>query len=135
MVARGCYTLQQMPGAPASSVHVVIYDGECLFCRRCVRLLRALDRRGALALVDGNDAAAVGAAAPALQAAALPDALHVVAPDGTVSSGFLACRRLAHVLPLLWPLLPLLHAPGAGLAGPRLYALVARNRRRLGCRP
>jgi predicted DCC family thiol-disulfide oxidoreductase YuxK len=124
MVARGCYTLQEMPRLHPPATHAVIYDGQCLFCLRCVRLLRALDRRGALRFEDATEG---GTREPLA-------ALRVVAPDGTALSGFFACRRIARVLPALWPLLPLLHAPGAGLAGPPLYDLVARNRSRLGCR-
>ena len=125
MVARRCYTLQEMPGSSPAAAHVVTYDGQCLFCLRCVRLLRALDRRGALLFEDGT----AGGTRPSLSA------LRLTEPGGTVHDGFFACRRIARALPPLWPLLPLLHVPGARIAGPRLYDLVARNRSRLGCRP
>jgi hypothetical protein len=33
----------------------------------------------------------------------------------------------------MWPLIPLFYFPGTGIVGPRVYAWVARNRRRFGC--
>ena len=33
----------------------------------------------------------------------------------------------------MWPLIPLFYLPGSGVIGPRVYAWVARNRRRFGC--
>ncbi len=59
--------------------------------------------------------------------------MFAVAPDGRVTRGFFAFRRIAREVPLMWPLLPLLYFPGSGLIGPPAYAWVARNRRRFGC--
>jgi hypothetical protein len=50
-----------------------------------------------------------------------------------VTRGFFAFRRILWESPLMWPLIPLFYFPGAGIVGPRVYAWVARNRRRFGC--
>jgi predicted DCC family thiol-disulfide oxidoreductase YuxK len=61
------------------------------------------------------------------------NAMFAVAPDGRVTRGFFACRRIIRELPLLWPLLPVTYFPGSRWIGSRVYVWVARNRHRLGC--
>lgn len=48
-------------------------------------------------------------------------------------TGFEGFRRIAWVLPLVWPILPLLYLPGVSMVGNRAYRWIARNRHRLGC--
>jgi predicted DCC family thiol-disulfide oxidoreductase YuxK len=112
----------------------VVYDGLCLFCIRSLRVVRALDVRHTLAFHDANERARVLARFPELRDADLDDAMFVVDERRRVYRGFYAFRRIARSTPLTWPLVPLLHLPGVGLLGERVYALVARNRSRLGCR-
>jgi len=112
----------------------VVYDGLCRFCIRSLALVQAIDTRSALRLHDANDRSAVLERFPALRDADFDAAMYAVDADGRTYEGFYAFRRIAHALPLAWPLVPLLHLPGAGALGSRAYALVARNRRRLGCR-
>ena len=95
--------------------------------------MRALDVRHALRFLDANDREAVIAELPQLATADLDDAMYLVDGRGRVYRGFHAFRRIAQTTPLLWLFLPLLHAPGMDFLGERVYALVARNRRRLGC--
>lgn len=111
----------------------VAYDGLCRFCRRSVRVLRALDVRGRLDFHDANDRAKTLRHLPALAAVDLDDAMWAVIGNRTYR-GFYAFRRIAWALPPLWPLAPLLYLPGMSSVGERVYALVARNRTRLGCR-
>lgn len=83
---------------------VLIYDGDCGFCRRWVRRWeRALEGR-----VDALSSREAGPRFPSLPRAALSQALHLVEPDGRVSRGAEAVFRA------------LSYAPGRGLAL-RLY--------------
>jgi predicted DCC family thiol-disulfide oxidoreductase YuxK len=100
-------------------VHV-IYDGQCDFCVRALRLARAVDVWGRLRFHDAHDRQAVERAFPALA--------------GAIARGFFAFRRMMWLSPLTWPLVPLFYLPGSGLVGPRVYAWIARNRHRFGCR-
>lgn len=113
----------------------VAYDELCVLCNRSVRVLRALDRGGRLtfhgATLGRGD---VFERFPALAGADLDDAMWATDESGRAYRGFYAFRRIARALPLLWPLVPLLHVPGVPWLGERVYALVARNRSRLGCR-
>lgn len=74
--------------------------------------------------------------APRLDRDALLKAVHLLSPEGEIWAGFEAVRRLARIIPLLWPAWPVLHAPGASRVGPIVYEWTSRNRHRLsGCIP
>jgi predicted DCC family thiol-disulfide oxidoreductase YuxK len=111
----------------------IIYDGECGFCRRSLAVARRVDVGRRLQFHDANDRESIRAAFPELGDADLDDAMFAVDETRQVTRGFFAFRRLAWESPFTWPLLPLFYMPGAGVVGPRVYALVARNRRRFGC--
>jgi predicted DCC family thiol-disulfide oxidoreductase YuxK len=118
--------------ADRKSIHIV-YDGQCAFCVRALRIARALDVRRVLRLYDATDRAAVVDRFPELRGADLDTAMYAVADGGRPYRGFFAFRRLAWCSPLMWPLLLLLYFPGATSIGPRIYGWVARNRANLGC--
>jgi len=109
----------------------LIYDGECALCLRCVALLRRWDRSCRLAFVPYQDARA-GELLPNTPHAALEQAMHLVAPGG-VLAGAAALPAILRLLPGGRPFALLLALPGARWSADRLYRLVARNRRRLGC--
>ncbi len=109
---------------------VVLYDGQCAFCRVCVRALQRLDRDNRLDLLDFNRPEAEALLAP-LPAAERRTALHVADVDGAVHSAGPALRRaLAEAL-----------GPGAerlltnsAVAAPvdAAYSIIAAQRHRLG---
>ena len=111
----------------------VIYDGQCGFCVRSLKVCRALDVRHAFRFHDANARSRVFASFPELAAADFENAMFAVAPDRTVTRGFFAFRRMVWESPLMWLFIPLFYFPGSGLIGPRVYAWVARNRHRFGC--
>lgn len=111
---------------------VVLYDGQCAFCRKSVDLLRRLDWRGRLRFADARDPAQRPPSERPLDPSRLLQEMHVLTADGRrVYHGFGALRWLAWRLPLLWPVAPLLYLPGVLPLGQRLYLWVARNRFRL----
>ena len=111
----------------------VVYDGQCGFCVRSLNVCRALDVRGVLSFHDATAREEVIARFPELVDADFDNAMFVVAPDRGVTRGFFAFRCIVRECPLMWPFLPLLYFPGSSAIGPRVYAWVARNRRRFGC--
>lgn len=113
-------------------VHL-IYDGQCGFCRWSLRLVRRLDPKGRLRFHDATMREAVLREFPELEGSDLADAMFAVDEQRHVYRGFFAFRRLIWESPRMWALLPLFYFPGAGLVGPRVYAWVARNRRKFGC--
>jgi predicted DCC family thiol-disulfide oxidoreductase YuxK len=68
-----------------------------------------------------------------LEGADFDQAMFAVTAQGKVFRGYFAFKEILRRLPLTWPLLPFFYLPGADAVGPRVYAWVARNRRRLGC--
>lgn len=111
----------------------IVYDGDCAFCTRSLRALRRLDRDGVMRLHDSHESARIASQFPMLRGADFDNAMFAVTADGQVFRGYFAFKALIRKLPAGWPLALLSALPGADLVGPRLYAWVARNRRRLGC--
>jgi predicted DCC family thiol-disulfide oxidoreductase YuxK len=55
--------------------------------------------------------------------------MHVITAGGQIYRGFDAYRSLAWVLPLAWPILPLLYLPPVRWLGWKIYRRIADNRR------
>ena len=108
---------------------ILLFDGECAFCQRSVRLLKRLDWRRRVDCRDARDPANIPGFEPPLEPDRLMEEMHLVTPDGSrVYHGFGVIRWLAWRLPLAWPIAPLLYIPGVLPLGQRLYLWVARNR-------
>jgi predicted DCC family thiol-disulfide oxidoreductase YuxK len=111
----------------------LVYDGQCGFCRRSLRVLERLDVMHAMRAYDAHDEAVLRATFPMLRDADLENAMYAVDHDGHAFRGFFAFRRLIWSSPITWVLLPAFYFPGASWIGPRVYAWIARHRRQLGC--
>jgi predicted DCC family thiol-disulfide oxidoreductase YuxK len=108
----------------------LIYDGDCQFCRRQVDRLRKIEKRG---LVQATPFQTADLARFGIELRAAEEAMHLVAPSGTVWRGAEATRELLRLLPFGRPLVWLLRAPGAMFAAERVYRWLARRRHRFGC--
>ncbi len=107
----------------------VLYDGGCGLCTRTVAWLRRLDRQHTLCFVDINaEWDALVAEHPELDRDACAVAMHVIAPDGRITTGFDGFRTIAWALRALAPLAPFLHVPGVPFIGRRVYRYVAAHR-------
>jgi len=111
---------------------VLLFDGDCGFCRDWVRRLQRWDRRDAIDYVPSQERERI-AGLPPLREDALARAIHLVAPDGTVTAGARTLPVLGRYLPSGWLLRAVVAFPGALWIGDRVYAWVARRRHRLGC--
>ena len=89
------------PDARAERELVMLVDGECGVCRRIGAWVARHDRTGRIELLALQHPS-VAIRFPALPAASLEAALHVVARDGRVWSGAAACAEIARALPLGW---------------------------------
>ena len=107
----------------------VLYDGGCGLCERTAGWLRWADVRKRLTFSDINSEwDRLIQRYPSLDRDACLAAMHVMAPDGTITAGFDGFRTLARVVPALWPVWPLLFVPGVPPIGRRVYGYVAQNR-------
>lgn len=112
---------------------IAFYDGACSFCEATRRTAQALDVFGAADWRDFRRPDALDGH-PLVTAEACEHALQLELPGGErVLGGFRAFRWLAGRTPVAWPLLPILHLPGAGWIGDRVYSWIADRRLTLGC--
>ena len=111
---------------------ILLFDGECAFCRKCVGILKRLDWLKRIESRDARDVANIPPCAEPLVPQKLLDEMHVVTPDGMRAyAGYRAIRWLSWRVPPLWPLAPLMYLPGALWLGTRMYRWIARNRFKL----
>lgn len=107
---------------------VVIFDGECRFCRGGVEQLRRLDVGGRrLSYVSLHDPR-VAQRYPDLSHDDLMSQMYVVDRSGARHGGAAAVKYLSRRLPLLWLAMPILHVPGTARLWQWLYAQVAKRR-------
>ncbi len=108
----------------------LLYDGECPICRREVRWLRRVDRRGRLEFVDIS-APDFSAAQYGLTEEAVQGALHALLPDGRVARAMEAVRAAYRAVGLSWVVAPTAW-PILRPIFDRTYRVFARNRLRIG---
>jgi predicted DCC family thiol-disulfide oxidoreductase YuxK len=104
---------------------ILLYDGQCGFCLESVKRLRILDVFGWVDPLNFHAQPDLAALHPALTPQRCRSEMILLEPDGRLSGGFHAFRQLSRRLPLLWPVAPLAHLPGAAWVGTRLYRWVA----------
>jgi len=120
------------PSGTGRAEWVLVYDGECRFCRSCIAVLARWDTRRRIRAVPFQDAASL-AALPPIPRNALELAMHLISPRDEVRAGAEAAPALLRLLPAGGLFAAVFHVPGVPALAARLYAAVARNRHRLGC--
>lgn len=114
----------------ASEPPTIIYDAECVFCRRWAERFKKWNRDG-VRLLPLQDAQAVELTGKPKDV--LVQAMHVVRADGAVFAGASAVREaLAHVS-WGWLARGALRIPGSMFVADRVYCWVAVRRQRIGC--
>jgi predicted DCC family thiol-disulfide oxidoreductase YuxK len=125
------HTLVARRRAPSGSTKrwSVIYDGLCPMCIRTMTLLDAIDHGRRLEPID-FESNWVGAASrvPSLTVEQARQAIHIVAPDGSVHRGYAGFREICRAIPVFRPLSPLLRLEPVTWTGTRLYAWIAAHR-------
>ncbi len=110
---------------------VVIYDGECNFCRSQVSSLHRLDCCGnRLTFLSLHDPR-VGERYPDLTHQQLMEQMYVIDSRDRRHGGADAVRYLSRRLPTLWIAAPILHIPGSARLWRWIYAQIAKRRYRL----
>ena len=106
---------------------VVLYDGQCNFCRSQIDILRRLDSPKRLEFVSLHEPS-VAIDYPSLTYDMLMEQIWIVTPKGDKHGGAYAVRYLTRMLPILWPVAPLLHFPFSMPVWRWLYRLIAKYR-------
>ena len=123
---------RELPDPDAGNpTDVVIFDGECNFCRSQVNNLSRLDccgkRLSFLSLHDPR----VQERYPDLSHDQLMEQMYVVDQKQRRHGGADAVKYLSRRLPLLWLAAPILHLPGTARLWRWLYGQVAKRRYKL----
>ncbi|MCC6512146.1 MAG: DUF393 domain-containing protein [Pirellulaceae bacterium] len=109
---------------------IVIWDGQCNFCRSLVMRLFRLDWTSRLAFISLHDQR-VAERYPELSFDALMDQMWVVTKEGGRYGGADAVGYLSLRMPALWLLAPLMHLPWSQPLWRAMHRWVARRRYRL----
>jgi hypothetical protein len=96
-------------------------------------VLRRPDLFGRLRFVDANvSAVSLTSIHPSLTPEVCLADMHVVVGHGSgvvsIQTGFDGYRSIAWVLPIAWPVLPILYVPGVLALGRRIYRFVVSHR-------
>jgi predicted DCC family thiol-disulfide oxidoreductase YuxK len=109
---------------------IVLYDGNCVFCRQQVARLHWFDCQGKLSFLSLHDAE-VAERFPDLTHEQLMREMYVIEPNGRRHAGADSLRYLSRRLRRLWWAMPFLHIPFAMPLWRWLYRRVAERRYRL----
>lgn len=109
---------------------VVIYDGECAFCRSQIKIIKTLDICGKLNFESCHDEA-VRKKYNHISYEDFLSRMYVVDVVGNSYGGAEAVRYISKKLVVLWPLAILLHIPYSNSFWHWLYDTIARNRYRI----
>ncbi|MBI3890945.1 MAG: DUF393 domain-containing protein [Candidatus Wallbacteria bacterium] len=110
----------------------LLYDGDCGFCTRCVRVLAAWDRYGAIRMVPFQAPEGLSGH-PDLAFEDVQKAMQFYDATGKRWAGSEAFREIARLMPLGAPVAFLLGLPIIRQLAALAYGWIARNRYRLGC--
>lgn len=111
---------------------VLLYDGECAFCRMWVRRIRRWDRHDTIECVPARDRFERGDL-PDLSDHAVNARMHLILQDGRIFTGGAALPELLRLLPGGRVPRLLFLIPGIPWVATKAYDLVARHRHRFGC--
>lgn len=111
----------------SSSQAVVLYDGQCRFCRGQISNLRRLDWFHRLRFVSLHEDS-VALDYPDLSHEQLMEQMWIVTPNRERYGGAYALRYLTRFLPSLWLLAPAMHLPGLMPFWNRMYRWIAQRR-------
>ena len=110
---------------------MVLYDGECGFCTRSVRIGRALDWFN-IFVWRSRWEPDIQKEFPEVPFDQTLRQMYCIKPDGKILGGFYCVRYLWLHLPLLWVPALFMYIPGVSFLGVPVYQWVARNRHRFG---
>lgn len=106
---------------------VLLYDGDCEFCRRCARVLERIRPNAEIVAWQSTDVAKLG-----ITEEQATDAVQWVQIDGTVRSGHEAIAATLNTAGRIGKIIGhMILLPGISWMAAKVYRLVADNRNRL----
>lgn len=106
---------------------VLVYDGDCAFCRRCARILERIGPDAEIVAWQLADLVELG-----ITEQQATDAVQWVQIDGTVRSGHEAIAAILSTAGRIWKTIGrIVLLPGISCMAAKVYRLIADNRNRL----
>ena len=130
-IATTTSNLQLPSPAELPAADVVIFDGQCRFCRRQVERIFRADSGGRLAFVSLHDPL-VAERWPDLSHDQLMNEMTIIDRRGKRHGGAGAFKYLTRRLPRWWALAPIMHFPGVMPIARWAYRQIAKRRYRWG---
>jgi len=106
----------------------IIYDGHCHFCVGSIRRVQVLDLTAKLEPVNYQPIEDLSKIDARLTRDLCHSQMQLLTKNGKLYGGFYAFRRMTLILPLLFPLAPVMYFPGMQWIGSFIYNLIAKNR-------
>ena len=105
----------------------LIFDDQCEFCLRSIRLLRQLDWFSTIEFIPLGKAGQI-MTRYSITSKAMQAEIHYISPSGYVTAGAKAFRAFGKKIPLLFPSAVMLHLPFALKLASFIYMKIAVNR-------
>ena len=105
----------------------LIFDDQCEFCLRSIRLLRKLDWLSAIEFIPLGEAGQI-MTRYSIPCEAMETKMHYISTCGNVTAGAEAFRAFGKKIPLLFPSAVMLHLPFALSLASFIYMKLAVNR-------
>ncbi len=112
---------------------VLVFDGECTFCRRQIARIRRYDRHGRFECVPRQTPGLTGRF-PALGEGGFDTGMRLIMPDGRIYVGADSVYQIARRLPICRWFAWLYRVPGIHVLARAVYGWIAARRRSLGRR-
>lgn len=109
---------------------VVVFDGECAFCRNQVQRLQRMDKNNEIEFVPRQDPD-VETRFPVLKSEDFNTGMRLIMPDGSLHTGADSFYEMAKILPATSGFAWLYRVPGVRQIAKLVYAWIAANRQRL----
>ncbi len=117
----------------AAQLPVVVYDGECAFCRRQIARIRRYDRHGRFECVP-RQTPGLTDRFPALGQGGFDTGMRLIVPDGRIYVGADSVYQISRQLAVFRWFAWLYRVPGVHVLARAVYGWIAARRRSLGRR-
>lgn len=114
-----------------SQMPVLVYDGQCNFCKRQIARIRTMDRRDQFEYAP-RDTPGLTDRFPKLAQEEFNTGMRLVMPDGQIFIGADAVYQIARRLPRVSLIAWLYRVPGLHALARAIYARIAARRQSLG---
>jgi len=109
---------------------ILLFDGQCRFCKRCIQVLKKMDLFQVFMYEDFYQYTDADKPLPGgLTNDQVMKRMYLVVNQQETYGGYVVFRRICWHMPMMYFLIPIIFFPGMGVIGPIMYNFVARHRK------